>query len=91
MHDAVVGARLASSDVAATFIDKTAHQTAFTFRLLQADQSAESRSLFTLASRQPGRPTPPRLRWRSAQWVQTTENIVVIFNYSRRKQLSINS
>jgi len=35
MHDAVVGARLASSDVAATFIDKTAHQTAFTFRLPQ--------------------------------------------------------
>ena len=35
MHDAVVGARLASSDVAATFIDKTAHQMAFTFRLLQ--------------------------------------------------------
>jgi len=28
-------ARLVSRDVAATFVDKTAHQTAFTFRLLQ--------------------------------------------------------
>ena len=28
-------ARLTSRDVAATFIDKTAHQTAFTFHLLQ--------------------------------------------------------
>jgi len=28
-------ARLVSRDVAATFIDKTAYQTAFTFRLLQ--------------------------------------------------------
>ena len=35
-------ARLTSRDVAARFIDKTAYQTAFTFRLLQADQSAVS-------------------------------------------------
>ena len=40
-------ARLTSRDVAARFIDKTALQMAFTFRLLQADQSAESHSLFT--------------------------------------------
>jgi len=35
MHIAVVDARLASRDVAARFIHKTAYQTVMTFRLLQ--------------------------------------------------------
>jgi len=45
MHVTVVDARLASRDVAATFIHKTAYQTAFTFRLLQPtnDQTAKAR------------------------------------------------
>ena len=38
MHIAVVDARLASRDIAARFIHKTAYQMAFTFHSVAADQ-----------------------------------------------------